>query len=120
MSHPSKLNELKLAREKGYRVYLYFVCIDDPEINVSRVENRVAKGGHKVDQAKVISRYRSTLENAYAAIQLSNRAYLFDNSNTMKMIAEVDNKVMTLYVDEEDMPNWFVEYIINKIDSSKA
>lgn len=49
--------------------------------------------------------------------KLSDRAYLFDNSNNMKMIAEVDNKVMTLYVDEEDMPNWFVEYIINKIKS---
>lgn len=119
MSHPSKLNELKLAREKGYRIYLYFVCIDDPDINVSRVENRVAKGGHKVDKAKVKSRYGATLDNAYDAIQLSDRAYLFDNSNTMKMIAEVDNKVMTLHVNEEDMPNWFVEYIINKIIPSE-
>lgn len=115
MSHTSKLNELTLAKEKGYRIYLYFVCIDDPNINVSRVENRVAKGGHKVDKAKVKSRYGPTLDNAYDAIQLSDRAYLFDNSNNMKMIAEVDNNVMTLYVDEEDMPNWFVEYIINKI-----
>ncbi|MFC0345140.1 zeta toxin family protein [Epilithonimonas hispanica] len=117
MSHSSKLNELKLARERGYRIYLYFVCIDDPEINVSRVENRVAKGGHKVDKEKVISRYKSTLENVFDAIQLADRVYLFDNSNTMRMIAEVDNKVMTLHVDQENMPNWFVEYIINKIKS---
>ena len=75
------------------------------------------KDESKVDKAKVKSRYTPTLDNAYDAIQLSDRAYLFDNSNNMKMIAEVDNKVMTLYVDEEDMPNWFVEYIINKIKS---
>lgn len=118
MSHPSKLNELKTAREKGYRIYLYFVCIDDPEINVSRVDNRVAKGGHKVDKGKIISRYKATLENVYDAIQLADRAYLFDNSNTMTMIAEVNSKVMTLHVDEEDMPNWFVEYVINKIDTT--
>lgn len=115
MSHPSKLNELHIARKNDYRTYLYFVCIDDPMINVTRVDNRVAKGGHKVDKEKIISRYKSTLENVYAAIQLSDRAYLFDNSDTMKMIAEVDNKVMTLHVDEEDMPNWFIEYVINKI-----
>lgn len=118
MSHSSKLNELRVAKEKGYRIYLYFICIDDPAINVSRVENRVAKGGHHVERTKVISRYTPTLDNIYEAIQLSDRSYLFDNSNTMKMIAEVDGKVMTLHVDQEDMPNWFVEYIINKIGVS--
>ena len=30
----------KGVKQKGYKTYLYFICIDDPEVNVSRVENR--------------------------------------------------------------------------------
>lgn len=115
MSHPSKLDELKSARKKGYKIYLYFVCIDNPDINVSRVKNRMAKGGHNVEESKIISRYKATLENIFEAIKLSDRAYLFDNSNTMTMVAEVNNNVMTLHADKQDLPNWFIKYIVEKI-----
>jgi len=63
MSHPSKIEEIREAKEKGYKTYLYFICIDDPEVNVSRVENRVIKGGHNVSSEKVSSRYYNTLNN---------------------------------------------------------
>jgi energy-coupling factor transporter ATP-binding protein EcfA2 len=33
MSHPSKLDFLKLAKEKGFKLYLYFVALADPELN---------------------------------------------------------------------------------------
>lgn len=32
MSHPSKIEEIKEAKQKGYKTYLYFICIDDPEL----------------------------------------------------------------------------------------
>lgn len=31
MSHLSKLDEMIKANEKGYKTYLYFVCLDDPK-----------------------------------------------------------------------------------------
>jgi len=65
MSHPSKIEEIKEAKQKGYKTYLYFICIDDPEVNVSRVENRVEKGGHNVSPDKISSRYYNTLNNQY-------------------------------------------------------
>ncbi|WP_339921688.1 hypothetical protein [uncultured Flavobacterium sp.] len=37
MSHESKINEIKSVVDLGYSVYLYFVCIDSPEVNISRV-----------------------------------------------------------------------------------
>lgn len=45
MSHASKIELLADAQRAGYRTYLYYVATDDPEINVSRVSNRVAMGG---------------------------------------------------------------------------
>lgn len=45
MSHTSKIDEIENMHSLGYAAYLYFVCIDSPEVNVSRVNNRVEKRG---------------------------------------------------------------------------
>jgi len=114
MSHPSKLNEIKRANNRGYRTYLYFICTDDPEINVSRVANRKVKGGHNVSKKAILSRYPKTLENLYEAIKLSRRAYLFDNSSNTpyKLIAETYNNQLMIHTDE--LPNWFYKYVLTK------
>lgn len=111
MSHRSKINEMKQAQKKGYRTYLYFVCIDDPQINVQRVEDRVKKGGHDVDTAKIISRYPGTLKNLYLAIRHANRAFLFDNSGKQQvLIAEISEGVLQIKADI--IPNWFLKYVL--------
>jgi predicted ABC-type ATPase len=111
MSHPSKIKEMKQAREKVYRRYLYFVCIDDPTVNVKRVEDRVKKGGHRVDTTKIISRYPDTLKNLYLAIKYADRAYLFDNSGKQQvLIAEISEGV--LQIKSDNIPNWFINYVL--------
>lgn len=114
MSHSSKLNDIKEAKNLGYTTYLYFVCIDDPEVNISRVENRVKKGGHDVDKEVIKSRYSRTLINLFPAIELCDKAYLFDNSGEkLTLIAEIyDAKSLMLHVNEDDFPNWFKEFVL--------
>lgn len=115
MSHPSKLNDIKEAKALGYTTYLYFVCIDDPEVNISRVENRVKKGGHDVDKETIKNRYSRTLTYLFPAIEICEKAYLFDNSGEkLTLIAEIYNaKSLKLHVNEDEFPNWFKEYVLN-------
>jgi predicted ABC-type ATPase len=80
MSHPGKVDLLAEARSKGYRTYLYYVATDDPQINISRVQNRVATGGHDVPSDKIEERYHRSLALLMKAIANTDRAYLFDNS----------------------------------------
>ena len=61
ISHSSKLEEIQEAKNQGYSKYFYFICIDGPEVNISRVENRVKKGGHNVDSIKITNRYLKTI-----------------------------------------------------------
>jgi predicted ABC-type ATPase len=111
MSHISKLDELKLAKSKGYKTYLYFVCIEDPEINISRIENRVQKGGHPVPRDKVISRYHQTLANLLPALKLVDKAYIFDNSSkSMKLFAEVISGELNILDDK--IPVWFYKNVV--------
>lgn len=113
MSHRSKVTEIKDAKKQGYRVYLYFICLDNPNLNIARVEDRVEKGGHPVAPEKVLDRYSKTLRNLLPAIRLANRAYLFDNSNEMRLIAEVEDMKITICEDEARLPNWFIQYVVN-------
>jgi len=113
MSHPSKIEEIKEAKQKGYKTYLYFIWIDDPEVNISRVENRVEKGGHNVTPNKISSRYYNTLKNLISMIENIDKCYLFDNSNDgFKLIAKITQGKLVLETDPENLPNWFVEYVL--------
>lgn len=114
MSHPSKLNEIENAKNQGYKTYLYFVCLQDADMCVSRVSNRVEKGGHPVDPERIKRRYGEALNNLFSALLLADKAYLFDNSTfKMELFAEVENGQIEILSNQ--IPNWFVEYVINKI-----
>jgi len=114
MSHPSKIEEIKEAKQKGYRIYLYFICTDDLEVNISRVENRVEKGGHNVAKEKISSRYINTLNNLINMIEYVDKCYLFDNSSDIefKLIAKIEQNQLLLEIEPNELPNWFVEYVL--------
>ena len=117
MSHPSKVALLERAQGLGYRTYLYYVATDDPDINISRVRNRVRRGGHAVPEDKIVSRYRRSLDLLLEAIRHTNRAYVFDNSGENQnrtWIAEItDGQMLEMKTDQ--MPAWFKRAVLDRI-----
>lgn len=119
MSHPGKVDLLAKAQAAGYRTYLYYVATDDPAINISRVENRVKLNGHDVPPALVEKRYYRSLDLLMAAIQQTNRAYIFDNSThntdcTHTWLAEI-TEGRTLELKTDQIPAWFKRAVLDKI-----
>lgn len=111
MSHSNKLDFISYAKELGYRIYLYYVATEDPEINVNRVSIRVTQNGHNVNAEKIKSRYHRSLEQLKGVIQLSNRAYLWDNSGQAALFfAEITEGVNVSTFDE--IPAWFIKNVI--------
>lgn len=117
LSHHSKIDEIMDARKQGYRIYIYYVCLDSPDVSVRRVHARVKMGGHNVETGKIKDRYTRSLENLLPALLLSHRAYLFDNSKQMEMISEFEEPRLKLLRDEDRMPNWFSKYIRDRLES---
>lgn len=117
MSHPGKVELLRQAQLNGYRTYLYYIATDDPDINISRVRNRVKLGGHPVPEDKIISRYHRSLELLMSAIRCTNRAYIFDNSGHQMdraWLAEVtDGSVIELKTDQ--IPAWFRRAVLDQL-----
>lgn len=126
-SHQGKVEIIKQAKEAGYKVYLYFVSTEDPEINVYRVkEVRVAQKGHDVDEQKIRSRYYRSMDLLFEAAQYCYQCYFFDNSKNghdqtmfahFKLNAEREKVWDKL--DQKSYPDWFKKYYSSKIIQKK-
>jgi len=116
MSSPDKVRLLQQAQQLGYRTYLYFIATDDPSINISRVRNRVRRGGHAVPEDKIVQRYHRSLDLLIDAIRYSNRSYVFDNSGhdqERTWLAEITDGV-SLEIKVDQLPAWFTKAVLDK------
>lgn len=107
MSFGDKIELLRIAQQRGFRTYLYYIATEDPIINISRVRHRVKMGGHPVPEDKIVSRYHRSLELLPKAVRYTHRSYIFDNSGNERVwLAEVtDGKILELKANA--MPYWF-------------
>lgn len=80
MSTPEKVALMSQARRRGYEVHLVFVTTKDAEINVARVANRVALGGHDVPADAIRNRYESAMRLLPVAIEQATSVLVYDNS----------------------------------------
>ncbi len=79
------INRAKLL---GYRFHLTYLYLDDVEINVYRVKNRVAMGGHNVPETDIRRRYTRSFSNFWTHYRKqSDEWILYDNSNLPKEVA---------------------------------
>ncbi len=120
-SHKSKLAFMERAKAAGYKVYLYFIATESPEINVERVGIRVSNGGHDVPRKKIIDRYERALGQLLPAIDLCYHAFVFDNSKAF--VASNDDPLLFAEMkrtpqglnwawNTERIPSWFIRHYL--------
>ncbi len=116
MSHDSKVEFLRKARENKFKTYLYFICTPDLEINISRVKNRALKGEHDVQEEKIKNRFYRSLDLLYPAFKISERAFIIDS--TLK-----DDKMVIIEKDGDKInqnsviPGWVTKYLLDKLNT---
>lgn len=107
-SSQEKLDFLLKAKEMGFFIRFFYVCTENPEINILRITQRYLNGGHEVPISKVISRYYKSLALAAQAISFVDRAYIYDNSRNNELPRlqyRTSNGILCKkYVDE--IANW--------------
>lgn len=118
MSHRSKIELLEKAKKMGYKIYLYYVCTMNPDVNELRVGSRVKKGGHAVPKDKIVSRYYKSLDLLPDAVKLSYRSYIWDNSgNKPLLIMEInmDSEENNTKFHVDNIPEWVQHYLVDKL-----
>jgi predicted ABC-type ATPase len=88
-SHPSKLALLGSAQRLGYQVWLSFICLDNPDLSVARVADRVTRGGHDVPAEKIRQRFGRVVDLSVRAVALAHRAFVIDNSDPLRPLCNV-------------------------------
>lgn len=68
------------AKGRGYNIGLTYVSVHPPELILGRIRNRVAKGGHNVDDRKALDRYGRSHVNLIWFAQHSDKVVILDNS----------------------------------------
>ncbi len=86
---------IESIRKAGYGVILYFLCTENTEVNIDRVERRVKEGGHYIPPHIITDRYKMGLIYLQSKLHLFKEAYLIDNTNeTVKEMAMLtDGKI---------------------------
>ncbi len=115
MSHASKIDFLKFAKEKKYKTYLYFIATEDPSINIERVKNRVKKGGHDVPLNKIKARYYRSLDLLMNALNIVDGAYIMDNSEKKSAVIFEKKNDGKGYRQVKNYPRWFEKAVIEKL-----
>jgi predicted ABC-type ATPase len=114
MSHHSKIFFLRKARELGYKIYLYFLCTESPQINKLNVSNRVKQGGHFVPKESIEKRYYNSLSLLKDAIITSDVSFVLQNNlkDFTRIYVIKNNEVIEK---NGDIPEWFQHYYLNKL-----
>lgn len=98
LSTERNLELLHRAKQAGYRIHAVFVLTNDPEINVRRVRERVAAGGHDVPEDKIRSRYARSLNNLSQLVRIAEITRIIDNSgDEPNLICEVEKQRVTIW-----------------------
>lgn len=82
LSTRRNLDLLIKAKNEGYFIRCIYVLTVDPQINVYRVKQRFANGGHDVPEEKIISRYHNAFSLIPELIQVCDVCHIYDNSLT--------------------------------------
>ena len=94
-SSDEKLAFVEEAKKAGFFIRIFFVCTNNPEINVRRITQRYLNGGQ-------------SLLNIGKAISLVDRVYVYDNSIENQiprlLFRTVNGTLFKQYV--EEIPQW--------------
>lgn len=77
--------------EKGYRVRLYYIGLDSAAESISRIANRVRRGGHDIPTQDVERRFANRWEAVAKVLPYCDEAEFYDNDNGFRLVAEYRN-----------------------------
>lgn len=109
LSGNTYLKMMRDAKRKGWQVNLIYIGIDNVEVNIDRVAQRVAEGGHDVPIEDIRRRYKRSLENLPIALQLVDNASIYDNSTPeghQNLLTIEDGRISRQV---QELPQWLTQ-----------
>ena len=115
LSGNSALKLMKKAKDAGYKVTLFYICTNNPKLNILSVKHRVSSGGHDVPKDAIVRRHAASIENLPAALKLANVAHVFHRGlTTFRRVFSAINGLVRPRKDIKP-PRWVPEKLRTRI-----
>ena len=111
-SHPSKIDFVANAKALGYEIVLVFIHLEQIQLNLARIAQRMSEGGHTVPDEKVKARIPRVLQLVKQVLPLCDQAYILDNScadNPFQQIGAIRSGCLEL--NQTSVPAWRQELL---------
>lgn len=99
----------KQVRDLGYHVRLFYIGLDTAEESLSRIANRVKRGGHDIPQDDVVRRFAGRWEAVSKVLPYCDEAEFYDNDNGFVLVAEYRNGELRTVGNRR--PQWLMELL---------
>ena len=99
----------KQVRELGYHVRLFYIGLDSAEESLSRISNRVKRGGHDIPRDDVVRRFAGRWEAVGKVLPYCDEAEFYDNDNGFVLVAEYRNGELRTVGSRR--PQWLMELL---------
>jgi predicted ABC-type ATPase len=81
LSGRSHVGRIRVLKQRGYKVNLFFLWVPGVDLALTRIKNRVLEGGHFVPESVVRRRFDRSIRSFFVHYQpLADAWLLFDNS----------------------------------------
>lgn len=81
----------KEAKNNGYEIITHFIWVGDIALSTNRIKNRIAVGGHGVEDGYLEISFKRQNEILNDAIQNSNKCLVFENKDKFSLLEMYDN-----------------------------
>lgn len=97
----------KQVKELGYHVRMFYVRLDTLDESLTRIQNRVRRGGHDIPHDDVTRRFSGHWEAVAKVVPYCDEAEFYDNDNGFVKVAEYRNgEFRTIGMRS---PNWILD-----------
>lgn len=101
------IKHLQLARKRGFEIYLTFLWLDNPELAINRVAQRVKQGGHNIPTETIFRRYYAGIKNLITHyLPIADEVMVMDNSQELSLKKLIAKKEKNSALDIIDKTIW--------------
>lgn len=114
LSGHSAIRRIRDASDLGYRVRMFYIGIDSPEMAQSRISQREKVGGHGIPEEVVQRRYIESLRNLSKALRMCDEVVVLDNTIEFIEIARWAQGILTWVGNVRQRGQWLIEAMQNE------
>lgn len=108
----STVARIRKAYSLGYRVRLFYIGVDSPEVALARIRHRVQVGGHDIRPEDVERRFSASISALGEVLSYTHEAVVLDNTDGFVHLAAWKNGTLCWWSPEKAKAHpWFARAI---------